>query len=247
MKHNILLDMPHVLIHGPPMSGKQSTVRSYLTSNGFPISPKYDYKLSSNNYIHAHHISNNFGTLFEFHWKDVFCNESLLFFHIFELLQNSFILRQSPSILVCYNIDLCSNQKTYQILYKCMDKFPNIKVILTTLSICPLSLNLINRCQCIRFSSSVSTSSSPKITSFDSNNLRSEIHKLLINIFDYNKCIYLLLHYFLDDSRFSYDTSSISLICKKAIECSHLCKNNEFYVQYILEHFVFFILSKVTP
>ena len=246
MKHvdTILLDMPHVLIHGPPMSSKQSTVRSYLTSIGFPISPKYDYKLSSNNYIHAHHISNTFGTLFEFHWKDVFCNESLLFFHIFELLQNSFILRQSPSILVCYNIDLCSNQKTYQILYNCIDKFPNIKVILTTLSLGPLSLNLINRCQCIRFSSS--SSSTPKITSFDSNNLRSEIHKLLINIFDYNKCIYLLLNHFLDEST-CVDVDVVSLICNKAVECSHLCKNNEFYVQYILEHFVFFILSKVTP
>lgn len=239
---NPLFEMQHIILHGPAMSGKQSSTRKYLSSIGFPSSPKYDFKLSANNYIHAHHVTNNCGTLFEFHWKDVFCNESVLFFYIFDLLQNSLVLTQSPSFLVCYNVNLCSNYKTYQIIYKCIDKFPNVKVILTTESLSSLSHHLVHRCQCIRFST---PSSLPNITSFDTNNIRYEIHKLIINNFDYNKCIYLLLTHFI--SVYSFPPSTISLICAKSVECSLLCKNNDFNIQYILEHFVFFILSKAMP
>ena len=240
MEYNPLFNMQQIILHGPPSSKKQTTVRNYLDSQGFPCTPKFEFRLNSNNYIHARHIKNNFGTLLEFHWKDVFCNENILFSSLFEILQNCYSLSQSISILVCYNIELCSNFKSYQFLYKCIDKYPSVKVILTTTSLSPLPYSLIHRCQTIRFSST--TPFTPiNVSNININNVRTEIHKLLINNFDYNNCIYSLLHHFLPF------TSSQKLLTLKATECSNSCVNNEYNVQYILEHFVFFAFSIMTP
>jgi len=272
--HIPLLDMPHTILYGPPLSSKQSSVRFYLNNLGFPSSPKEDFKLTSNNFIYVRYTKNSSGTLFEFHWKDVFCNESILFSYLFDVLQNSYSFSHLPSYLVCYNIHLSSNPKTFQTLYKCIDKFPNIRLILTTNSLSYLPNNLIHRCQCISIFSSlnspvISTSQETDLPSIisslsihdetssnnknnlnilsNSNNydfIRNEIHKLLINNFNFNICLHSLLDHLFSSP---LPESSYTSIINKANECSTLSINNEYYSQYILEHFVLFSLNIISP
>lgn len=242
-KQLLLESNQHVIIHGAEMSGKQRFVRNYLQSIGFDPCEKVEYKINCSNYIYSRYINNHIGSLFEFHWKDVFCNETILFHHIFNILQNTAYLTQKHSYLVIYNINLLQSSKYYLILYKCIDIYTKVNVILTATTTADIPYQLISRCQLIRFSAEIRALTSTDIE-FTFDNIRKEVHKLLLNNFDYNKCIKIITDTFLKHSKEEIHKN----ILKKACECSIMCKNNENLIQYILEQYVyFFFLNTKLP
>ena len=226
----------YVLLHGKKHSGKKCAIRLYLQQY-FSSFTKEEIKINQNTYIYALSKSN----LFEFSFIDVFCNPQQLFNFAFKRLYNESIFHDNESIFVCTDLHLC-HLKWQVYLYKMIDTYPNIRVILSTEHIHLIHPNLKARCLQIRVPDI--SLFVPKVHEFKltKETLRKTIHSLMVNLIDTREVLKSVTNKLLEMNDASEENTSF--ILKKSCLCFQKLNNcSDFYHQYIIEAFVLVCLT----
>ena len=144
---NNLIDLPNIIIYGPPASGKYSESLKIIQTYS-PTYLKYEKKLIVNLNKNNHTIKIS-DIHYEINLENLTCNSKLLFNEIYSNIVDSIESNTKCGIILYKNFHLIDNE-LLDIFYSYMQKIINtnivLKHIILTEHICLIPKNVLNVC-----------------------------------------------------------------------------------------------------
>ena len=218
---------PHVLLHGPPLSGKKMIIINYFKENNYIFKKPKDIQIDQNNFIYGFESP----SLLFYDFKNTFSNEEIIINYIFNSLHSKYILFKAenipPQTFVGINIHLSTKQL---LIGKYIEKYSHIKCIFTTKHLPSVSRNLCHKLQLIKVPNINLFSTSYNI-SFNSP-VRDVVHTCLTNVIPLNIIVYEFMNHYL-----KLCPHNSHNIVKLANNCyTKLINSNEYFHHAILEN-----------